>query len=145
MRLYDNKQSGTVLRARALRRNASAPEKRLLRGLREAFPDLKWRHQAQVGPFYADILCFTAKLIIEVDGDTHAQADDYDTRRTQFLKHEGYNVLRFGNPDVMTNLEGILTQISFSLREKERARAAQPCGKVEGDQYDHAKEKSALV
>ena len=132
MRLYDNKQSGTVLRARDLRRNASAPEKRLLRGLRESFPDLKWRHQAPVGPFYADILCFAAKLIIEVDGDTHAKADGYDTRRTQLLKHEGYNVLRFGNTDVMQNLEGVIASISLSLWEREGAHCVSN-GKGEGD------------
>jgi very-short-patch-repair endonuclease len=141
MHIYDNQPGGTILRARDLRRNASAPEKRLLRGLREAFPDLKWRHQAPVGPFYADVLCFNAKLIIEIDGDTHAQADDYDTRRTRFLQGEGYRVLRFGNSDVMQNLEGVLTQISFSLRQKEGARRASD-GKVEGDR---TQEKGALA
>ena len=62
MRLYQDKPSGTVNRARQLSRNASDPERRLLRALREAFPHLKWRHQAPVGPFYADILCLSEKL-----------------------------------------------------------------------------------
>ncbi|WP_423605533.1 endonuclease domain-containing protein [Sphingomonas sp. MS122] len=72
MRLYANQPSGTVPRARQLRRDAPEPERRLLRALREAFPAHKWRHQAPVGPFYADILCFSEALVIEVDGDTHA-------------------------------------------------------------------------
>jgi len=51
-------------------------------------------------------------------------------------------VLRFTNPDVMTNLEGVITQISFSLREKEGARTAQPCGK---DEASTAQEKGGTA
>ncbi|MEH3157561.1 MAG: DUF559 domain-containing protein [Sphingomonas taxi] len=133
MRLYEDQPSGTVPRARQLRRDAPEPERRLLHALREAFPHLKWRHQAPVGPFYADMLCLSEKLVIEVDGDTHAGAGNRDASRAAFMAGKGYRTLRFSNADVMTNLEGVITQISFSLREKEGARTAKPCGKDEGD------------
>ncbi|ODP37297.1 endonuclease domain-containing protein [Sphingomonas turrisvirgatae] len=133
MRLYEDQPSGTVPRARQLRREASEPERRLLRALREALPAYKWRHQAPVGPFYADILRFAGKLVIEVDGDTHADTMR-DASRTAIIEREGFNVIRFTNTDVMQNLDGVLTQISLSLREREGAR---PCesrdGKGEGD------------
>lgn len=132
MRSYDNHRSGTVPRARQLRRDASGPERRLLRALRETYPHLKWRHQTPLGPFFADMLCFSEKLVIEVDGDTHAVAEGYDASREDFMAREGYRTIRVTNADVMTNLEGVLTQISFSLREKEGARAVQPRGKDEG-------------
>ena len=131
MRHYGNLPSGSIDRAKELRRNAPEPERRLLRGLREAFPALKWRHQVPFGPFYADLFCFSEKLAIEVDGDTHAPSVSYDESRTGFMRSEGYTVIRFGNSDVMQNVEGVLTQISFSLREKEGARRASG-GKVEG-------------
>lgn len=131
MRLYEHQPGGTVERARKLRRDASAPERRLLRGLREAFSDLKWRHQAPIGAFYADTLCFSEKLVIEVDGDTHANTAEYDARRTAFLNGEGYRVIRVTNADAMRHLDGVIAQLSFSLREKE---GAQPkAGKDEGD------------
>ena len=59
-----------------------------------------------------------------MDGDTHASTDAYDTARTAFIAREGYRVTRVANADVMTNLEGVLTQLSFSLREKEGAPKA---------------------
>ncbi|MBJ6120355.1 endonuclease domain-containing protein [Sphingomonas mollis] len=124
MRTYDNHRSGTVPRARQLRRDAGTPERTLLRALRESFPHLKWRHQAPVGPYYADILCFSERLVIEVDGDTHASTDAYDTARTAFIAREGYRVTRIANTDVMQNPEGVLTQLSFSLRKKEGAPTA---------------------
>ncbi|WP_426255290.1 endonuclease domain-containing protein [Sphingomonas sp. DC2300-3] len=122
--LYKDAPSGTVQRARDLRRNAPGPERHLLRALRDTYPHLKWRHQAPLGPFYADMLCFSEKLVIEVDGDTHAGAEGSDTSRAGFMAREGYRTIRVSNTDVMTNLEGVIEHISFSLREKEGA--AQP-------------------
>ena len=115
VRLYERQPTGTVPRARQLRRDASDPERRLLRALREAFPEHKWRHQSPVGPFYVDILCFAERLAIEVDGDTHADSDSYDATRTRFLQGEGLRVLRFANGDVMENVEGVLSVVAATL------------------------------
>ena len=133
MRLYRERPSGTVDRARQLRRDASEPERRLLRALRGALPDLKWRHQAPVGPFYADILCLSEALVIEVDGDTHAETAGYDAARSGRMKQEGLRVIRFSNAEVMEDLDGVLESISLSLREREGAHSAKPSGKGEGD------------
>ncbi len=132
MRLYHDQPSGTVQQARELRRNAPEPERRLLRALRESHPQLKWRHQAPLGPYYTDILCIAARLVIEVDGNTHATTTDQDATRTRYITRQGYQVLRFTNPDVMTNLDGVIAHVSFSLREKEGAHAQH--GKDEGDE-----------
>ena len=128
MRLYEDRPAGTVDRARLLRRHAPEPERRLLRALRHAFPDHKWRHQAPIGPFFADMLCFADNLVIEVDGDTHVAASD--AHRDAFVAGKGFRTLRFTNADVMQNLDGVLTEISFFLREKEGAHAKH--GKDEG-------------
>ena len=105
--------------------------------MREAFPRLKWRHQVPVGPFYADILCFSERLVIEVDGDTHAGREQADATRTALIEREGYCVLRVTNADVAQNLEGVLANLSFSLREKEGAPKARKdecdCATEEGD------------
>jgi very-short-patch-repair endonuclease len=125
MRLYANQSIGTVPRARQLRREAPEPERRLLRALRQAFPTRKWRHQAPVGPFFADILCFSEALVIEVDGDTHADAAQRDAARTAVIAADGFRVIRFANDDVMGNLDGVLTAVSAVLASgKEKGGAA---------------------
>jgi very-short-patch-repair endonuclease len=118
MRSYTGQPSGTVPRARALRRDATEAEKVLWRGLR-ALSGTKWRRQVPVGPYFADFLCFGAKLIVEADGGQHADAAEYDARRTRFLEAQGYRVIRFWNNDVLANLNGVLEQISLSLGERE--------------------------
>lgn len=125
MRLYTNQPIGTVSRARQLRRDASEPERRLLRALREAFAELKWRHQAPVGPFYVDILCFSERLAVEVDGDTHADLEQRDAARTAMIERDGYRVVRFTNEDVMNNLDGVIDAVAKSLSRREREGAPQ--------------------
>ncbi|WP_375398958.1 endonuclease domain-containing protein [uncultured Sphingomonas sp.] len=120
MRTYEHQPSGTVDRLRELRRDAPEPERRLLRGLKEAFPTLKWRHQSPLGPFKPDILCFSEKLVIEVDGDTHAGTKAKDTARTRLIERQGYRVLRFNNADVMSNLDGVIAAISLAFQERGR-------------------------
>jgi hypothetical protein len=58
-------------------------------------------------------------LAIEVDGGQHAEARKaHDDRRTAFLADEGVTVLRFWNGDILTNVEGVLTQIYKMLGER---------------------------
>jgi len=111
---------GTVERSRQLRREATDAEQVLWRGLRESFPKAKFRFQVPFGPFQADFASHGAKLVIEVDGGGHAITVDQDAARTAFLNAEGYHVIRFWNNDVLTNLDGVLTQINQTLA---------PCGR----------------
>lgn len=125
MRTYENQPSGTVSRARQLRKNATEAEKRMWRALRENFRGAKFRRQVPVGPYYADFFSFSAKLVIEVDGGQHGEAQNceaqnceaqnYDARRTVFLESQGLRVIRFWNNDVLSNIEGVITMISESL------------------------------
>jgi very-short-patch-repair endonuclease len=94
--------------------------------LREAFPTAKFRRQSPVGPYFADFLSFRHKLIVEVDGGQHTA--EIDARRTAYLEREGYRVMRFWNNDALENTDGVLRQISISLREGEEVPEA-PKGK----------------
>ncbi|WP_176592591.1 endonuclease domain-containing protein [Sphingobium sp. EM0848] len=119
MRNYRDLPSGSVDRAKTLRRNATEAEKRLWNALREKFPNQKFRRQVPYGPYVADFLNFAGKLIIEVDGATHAERTQQDAARTRYFEAQGYQILRFWNYEVMENLDGVLTRISLSLKERE--------------------------
>ena len=124
MRTYLNQPSGTVQRARELRKNATDAEKRMWRALRENFPDAKFRRQVPIGSYFADFLSFSMKLVIEVDGGQHGEAQEYDARRTAFIEAQGYRVIRFWNNDVLGNTEGVIAAISLSLGERGGSREA---------------------
>ena len=106
-------------RARAMRNAPTEPEKRLWRHLsNRQLEGFKFRRQQAIGRYIADFVCPAARLIIEVDGDTHDEAAD--RVRDAALAGLGYRVVRVANRDVMTNMEGVLGGIAEALREVER-------------------------
>lgn len=105
----------TVFRSRDLRRNATKAEKLLWTALRETLPVAKFRRQVPLGPYFADFVSHSARLVVEIDGGQHATAESYDAARTTFLSGEGYRVIRFWNNDVMQNIEGVLATVAAAL------------------------------
>ena len=75
---------------------------------------LKFRREVPVGTYIADFLCFEKLLIIEADGDQHGD-NRYDVVRDNWLKSQGYVVMRFSNHDVLNNTESVLATIARDL------------------------------
>jgi very-short-patch-repair endonuclease len=71
----------------------------------------KFRRQYPIGPFIADFICFEARLVIEVDGESHDLNYAYDARRDAWFRVRGFRVWRVANEEVRRNLDGVLTMI----------------------------------
>ncbi len=67
-----------------------------------------------IGSYIADFVCRSRKLVIELDGDTHAGNEAHDAQRTMWLEAKGYRVIRFTNQEVAGNLEGVLVAIRIA-------------------------------
>ena len=95
-------------KARKLRTNQTDAEAKIWRLVRaKQIEGLKFRRQHPIQQYIVDFICPERKLIIELDGGQHAQAIEYDEKRTQFLESKGYTVIRFWNNEVLTNIEGV--------------------------------------
>lgn len=106
-------------RARQMRNNPTEPEKRLWRHLSNGqLEGAKFRRQQVIGWHIADFVCVSAKLIVEVDGDTHDTQTD--RARDEILAQQGYRTIRVTNGDVMANMDGVLQFIAEALRQAER-------------------------
>lgn len=70
--------------ARALRNSSTKAERLLWVRLRQYRP--RFTRQLVVESYIVDLACREAKLAIELDGSQHAEAVDYDVRRTAFLE-----------------------------------------------------------
>ncbi|WP_371416716.1 endonuclease domain-containing protein [Sphingosinicella sp. BN140058] len=103
--------------AKKMRREMTSPEQALWLALRaKRFAGAKFRRQVVIDRYIFDFACRRPlMLVIEVDGDTHAESRAYDASRTSTLEERGYRVVRFLNSDVMSNLEGVLLAIGEAL------------------------------
>jgi BirA family biotin operon repressor/biotin-[acetyl-CoA-carboxylase] ligase len=106
-----------TVRARELRREAPPSERILWRYLSRAQLGARFSRQMPIGPYFADFLCRTHRLVIELDGHSHDLRPEYDAARDRYMTAQGYRVLRFANAEVHQNLEGVLTAIQQALPE----------------------------
>ena len=85
----------STTRARSLRRDSTDAEHAMWRILRNRqLAGFKFRRQQPLGRFIVDFVCFSHRLIIEIDGSQHAD-NAADAQRTAWLEREGFRVLRF--------------------------------------------------
>ena len=101
--------------ARKLRNDPTEAEKHLWCVLRSRNLGVKFRRQAIIGPYIVDFVCFERKLVIEVDGGQHDQSWR-DIPRDEWLRGQGFEILRFWNNDVLANLEGVFQKIEERLK-----------------------------
>jgi very-short-patch-repair endonuclease len=116
-----------------MRGNPTEPEKRLWAHLsRSQLGSFKFRRQATIGRVIVDFLCPATGLIVEIDGDTHVDAEA-DARRDATLGALGYRVIRVGNSDVMRNIEGVLQHLLAALQAMPVRQAPHPNPSPEGE------------
>ena len=87
-------------------------EKRLWQRLRgKQMCGLRFRRQEPLGNYIADFYCAAARLVIELDGDSHAERGEADAVRDEILRGAGYAVLHFNNAQIFNDLTSVLQTI----------------------------------
>jgi very-short-patch-repair endonuclease len=107
-----------VLYARQLRAEMTPAERILWRKLRNRrFGGAKFRRQQPLDWYIADFFCAAARLVIELDGDSHMGKEERDARRQAYIESHNLRVLRFWNFEVYDDLEWVLDCIDCALGE----------------------------
>ncbi|MEK6783664.1 MAG: DUF559 domain-containing protein [Bacteroidota bacterium] len=101
--------------AKENRQNPTEEETILWEELRNSKLGHKIRRQHTIGVFIADFVCLDKRLVIEVDGGYHIANKEFDQARTEFLRIEGFHVIRFTNEEVKNDLKKVLHKIKESL------------------------------
>ena len=104
---------------RELRKNLPQPEIRLWAKLRAGrMHGCKFRRQYSVGPYVVDFYCPAAKLVIEIDGESHfgdLEAIKRDEQRQAYIEKQKLKVVRFTNTEIRGNFEGVIRSIETHL------------------------------
>ena len=102
-------------RARELRNQATPAECELWKYLSRSQLGVRFSRQMPVGPYFADFLCRSRALIVEIDGHSHDVQPEKDLKRDAHLTSLGYRVMHFSNAEVLGNAEGVIRQIEIAL------------------------------
>jgi len=75
--------------------------------------NIKFRRQHIIDRFIADFISLDHQLIIEIDGLYHQLPETQvsDAGRTEILKEQGFDVIRFTNDEVISDIEKVKTII----------------------------------
>ncbi len=86
-------------------------------------PETVYR-QRVIGKYIVDFFIASRKIVIELDGSQHYDADgrDKDAIRDEELRELGITVLRYGNNDINRNFRGVCEDIL----EQMKVRGANP-------------------
>ena len=107
--------------ARSLRANMTDAEQVLWHRIRrKQIQNVHFYRQKPLLAFIVDFYCPAAKLVIELDGGQHFEAEHQakDQDRDAVLANLGLRVLRFDNRQVLLETDAVLAVIDEVVRER---------------------------
>ncbi|RIY36889.1 leucine--tRNA ligase [Capnocytophaga canis] len=107
-------------KAKDLRNNMTQAETILWEQLNAKKLDDKFRRQHVIGDYIVDFVCLAKRLIVEVDGGYHNVENQQvlDKERTEILNELGFEVIRFTNEEVISDIDNVLQKIQEKLASK---------------------------
>jgi very-short-patch-repair endonuclease len=102
--------------AKAMRRVMTDAELKLWNELRaHRLMGLGFRRQVPIAGYIVivDFACSEKRLIVELDGSQHAEAERAvaDSARSKRLEQDGWTILRFWNDDVLRDIDNVCQHI----------------------------------
>ena len=108
--------------AKHMRASLTEAEKRLWWALRHRVElrNTHFRRQVAIGPYIADFCCLACRLVIEADGGQHYSddAERRDAERSRVLAEHGFEILRFTNTPILTDMDSVMATIFAAISKK---------------------------
>ena len=113
--------SNNIPYAKRLRKEMTPWERKLWYCYLSKHP-VRFQRQKPVGDYIVDFYCAACKLAIELDGGGHytEESAQKDAIRTNRIKQQGIEVIRFCNLDVDKNFEGVCSAIDAIVKQRYR-------------------------
>lgn len=106
-------------RARENRNNPTKAESKIWNEVlrMKQFANYKFLRQKPIDNYIVDFYCSELLLVIEIDGDSHAESVEYDAERTKILESLGLTVFRYSNDAVLGNIQGVCDDLWGKLQQ----------------------------
>ena len=110
-----------IPKCRNLRKKQTNAERKLWTILRNRqLTGVKFRRQFSIGRYILDFYAPEHRLGIEADGGQHYEdkGRERDELRTKELSRFGVQILRFGDNEILNNIEGVWEVIQDTIEKK---------------------------
>jgi very-short-patch-repair endonuclease len=104
--------------AQAQRAQMSDAERKVWYAVRaRRLAGLKFRRQHLIGRYIADFYCADARLVVEIDGNHHAEQTqaEHDRIRDGWMAGQGLNVVRFTVHEVLQDFDSVMERIALEV------------------------------
>ena len=105
--------------AKELRKNMTPWERKLWYEFLRSYP-VRFQRQKAIGNYIVDFYCAQAKLVIEIDGSQHyeAEGEKKDGVRDEALHGHGLLVLRFSNLEINQRFQAVCEEIDCIVKKR---------------------------
>ena len=105
--------SQLVLLSRENRKKPTEAEEKIWKELlMKRKTGFKFLRQKPINRFILDFYCSELNLAIEIDGDSHNKKKNYDEARDKFLHQIGIETIRFGNDEILNNIDDVKIKLA---------------------------------
>ncbi|MCF8347951.1 MAG: DUF559 domain-containing protein [Bacteroidales bacterium] len=99
-------------RARELRKAGNLSEVLFWNRVKnKGFRGFDFDRQKIIGNYIVDFFCTNCNVVIEIDGSSHDDKQEYDAERDRYLKKLGLKVIHIPVEDVMQDMDGVMEML----------------------------------
>jgi very-short-patch-repair endonuclease len=99
-------------RARLLRKAGNLSEVLFWNRVKnKQFKGFDFDRQKVIGNYIVDFYCTNTNVVVEIDGSSHDNKQEYDRERDEYLQSLGLTVIHIPVKDVMKNIEGVMQML----------------------------------
>ncbi len=141
---HSNIEKRTRSRARKLRKSRTLGEKAMQDYLRALRPlGAHFRREAPIGPYVVDFAWLSARIVVEVDGASHRLPGraGQDARRDDFLRSQGFTVIRVNDADAVANAEKAFAPIEEAVRPYLKSPSPNPSPQGGGESRSASRQR----
>jgi very-short-patch-repair endonuclease len=119
-RCYQPYHDNLVALARVNRKNPTPAEYKMWSEIlrRRQLTGFKFLRQKPIDGYIVDFYCAALALVIEIDGDSHADKVEYDNERTRILNAYDLQVIRYTNDEVLFNPQSVYLHLMEQIRTR---------------------------
>lgn len=105
-------------KSKQLRKSGNLSEVLLWQQIKnKQFLEIDFHRQRIIGNYIVDFFCKKLNLVIEIDGSSHNNKENYDKNREKYLQDLGLNIIHIFDVDIKGNLEGVLQFLKIEIRK----------------------------